>query len=129
VLSTDGSAIAVTSPVNETITTGFFGLLYAVYMPTASVNAGDITVSECVSHEETALSDEGSHTFRSPYLLASKIVTLIKGRLSLYVLCLVPKIFNLKKHIFVLNAVFWDVAPCGSCKNRRFEGTDSPSSG
>jgi hypothetical protein len=21
------------------------------------------------------------------------------------------------------NAVFWDVTPCGSCKNRRFEGT------
>jgi hypothetical protein len=21
------------------------------------------------------------------------------------------------------NAVFWDVAPCGSCKNRRFGGT------
>jgi hypothetical protein len=21
------------------------------------------------------------------------------------------------------NDVFWDVTPCGSCKNRRFEGT------
>jgi cytidine deaminase len=21
------------------------------------------------------------------------------------------------------NGVFWDVTPCGSCKNRRFEGT------
>jgi hypothetical protein len=21
------------------------------------------------------------------------------------------------------NAIFWDVTPCGSCKNRRFRGT------
>jgi hypothetical protein len=25
--------------------------------------------------------------------------------------------------IIMKNAVFWDVTPCGSCKNRRFEGT------
>jgi hypothetical protein len=25
--------------------------------------------------------------------------------------------------IFLKNAVFWDVTPCGSCKNRRFGGT------
>jgi hypothetical protein len=25
--------------------------------------------------------------------------------------------------IYLENAVFWDVTPCGSCKNRRFEGT------
>jgi hypothetical protein len=25
--------------------------------------------------------------------------------------------------IFVKNGVFWDVTSCGSCKNRRFEGT------
>jgi hypothetical protein len=24
---------------------------------------------------------------------------------------------------FVKNSVFWDVTPCGSCKNRRFGGT------
>jgi hypothetical protein len=24
------------------------------------------------------------------------------------------------------NAVFWDVTPCGSCKNSRFEGTYHP---
>jgi hypothetical protein len=37
---------------------------------------------------------------------------------------------NLKIHIrfevftavFMKNAVFWDVIPCGSCKNRRFDG-------
>jgi hypothetical protein len=25
---------------------------------------------------------------------------------------------------FLKNAVFWDVTPCDSCKNRRFEGTN-----
>jgi hypothetical protein len=24
------------------------------------------------------------------------------------------------------NGVFWDVTPCGSCKNRRFGGTQRP---
>jgi hypothetical protein len=24
------------------------------------------------------------------------------------------------------NRLFWDVTPCGSCKNRRFGGTSSP---
>jgi hypothetical protein len=28
------------------------------------------------------------------------------------------------KHVFIMkNDVFWDVTPCGSCKNRRLEGT------
>jgi hypothetical protein len=25
--------------------------------------------------------------------------------------------------LYIENAVFWDVTPCGSCKNRRFGGT------
>jgi hypothetical protein len=25
--------------------------------------------------------------------------------------------------VIMKNDVFWDVSPCGSCKNRRFEGT------
>jgi hypothetical protein len=28
-----------------------------------------------------------------------------------------------KQHIYLKNAVFWDVAPCRSCVNRRFGGT------
>jgi hypothetical protein len=35
--------------------------------------------------------------------------------------------WNLRFEIFtavtVKNVVFWDVTPCGSCKNRRFAGT------
>jgi hypothetical protein len=28
------------------------------------------------------------------------------------------------KEIFIMkNGVYWDVTPCGSCKNRRFRGT------
>jgi hypothetical protein len=27
------------------------------------------------------------------------------------------------KHLYIKNGVFWDVTPCGSCKNRRFGGT------
>jgi hypothetical protein len=27
------------------------------------------------------------------------------------------------KFVAVKNGVFWDVTPCGSCKNRRFGGT------
>jgi hypothetical protein len=27
------------------------------------------------------------------------------------------------------NVIFWDVTPCGSCKNRRFEETYPPPSG
>jgi hypothetical protein len=27
------------------------------------------------------------------------------------------------KAVTMKNSVFWDVTPCGSCKNRRFEGT------
>jgi hypothetical protein len=30
---------------------------------------------------------------------------------------------NLKSEIDLNNGVFWVVAPCGSCKNRRFRGT------
>jgi hypothetical protein len=26
-------------------------------------------------------------------------------------------------HLVLKNGVFWDVTPCGSCKNRRFGGT------
>jgi hypothetical protein len=26
-------------------------------------------------------------------------------------------------HMLMKNGVFWDVTPCGSCKNRRFRGT------
>jgi hypothetical protein len=31
--------------------------------------------------------------------------------------------FLLFTAVTMKNAVFWDVAPCGSCKNRRFGGT------
>jgi hypothetical protein len=31
-----------------------------------------------------------------------------------------PKMLN---HLLHKNGVFWDVTPCGSCKNRRFGGT------
>jgi hypothetical protein len=41
-----------------------------------------------------------------------------------------PKLNSLRSHIEILNviyllknAVFWDVTPCSSCKNRRFGGT------
>jgi hypothetical protein len=27
------------------------------------------------------------------------------------------------KHYVIKNAIFWDVMPCGSCKNHRFGGT------
>jgi hypothetical protein len=30
---------------------------------------------------------------------------------------------NKNKGSAMKNGVFWDVAPCGSCKNRRFGGT------
>jgi hypothetical protein len=30
---------------------------------------------------------------------------------------------NIEKTNYMLNSVFWDVTPCGSCKNRRFGGT------
>jgi hypothetical protein len=37
------------------------------------------------------------------------------------------KFFNVRFEIFMAvtmkNGVFWDVTPCGSCKNRRFRGT------
>jgi hypothetical protein len=26
-------------------------------------------------------------------------------------------------YVYLKNAVFWDVTPCGFCKNRRFGGT------
>jgi hypothetical protein len=29
----------------------------------------------------------------------------------------------LPKYLLIKNGVFWDVTPCGSCKNRRFGGT------
>jgi hypothetical protein len=31
--------------------------------------------------------------------------------------------FEVFTAVTVKNAVFWDVTPCGSCKNRRFRGT------
>jgi hypothetical protein len=31
--------------------------------------------------------------------------------------------FEVSTAVTMKNAVFWDVTPCGSCKNRRFEGT------
>jgi hypothetical protein len=37
-----------------------------------------------------------------------------------------PRVIQIKlrlKHGVVKNVVFWDVRPCGSCKNRRFGGT------
>jgi hypothetical protein len=33
------------------------------------------------------------------------------------------KIIQVRDEILLKNAVFWDVMPCGSCKNRRFGGT------
>jgi hypothetical protein len=30
--------------------------------------------------------------------------------------------FKVFKAVTMKNAVFWDVMPCGSCKNRRFRG-------
>jgi hypothetical protein len=33
------------------------------------------------------------------------------------------RIGELRKALAVKNAVFFDVTPCGSCKNRRFGGT------
>jgi hypothetical protein len=34
-----------------------------------------------------------------------------------------------RNNLFMKNGVFWDVTPCGSCKNRRFRGTSPRSSG
>jgi hypothetical protein len=34
-----------------------------------------------------------------------------------------PKIIATKQQINVKNGIFWDVKPCGCCKNRRFGGT------
>jgi hypothetical protein len=31
--------------------------------------------------------------------------------------------FEVFKEVTMKNDVFWDVAPCGSCENRRFGGT------
>jgi hypothetical protein len=31
--------------------------------------------------------------------------------------------FEVSMAVTMKNAVFWDVTPCGSCKNRRFGGT------
>jgi hypothetical protein len=31
--------------------------------------------------------------------------------------------FEVSTAVTMKNGVFWDVMPCGSCKNRRFEGT------
>jgi hypothetical protein len=31
--------------------------------------------------------------------------------------------FEVFTAVAMKNGVFWDVMPCGSCKNRRFEGT------
>jgi hypothetical protein len=31
-------------------------------------------------------------------------------------------IFEVFTAVTMTNDVFWDVTPCGSCKNRRFEG-------
>jgi hypothetical protein len=31
--------------------------------------------------------------------------------------------FSSDRQTLMKNGVFWDVTPCGSCKNRRFEGT------
>jgi hypothetical protein len=31
--------------------------------------------------------------------------------------------FEVFKAVTMKNGVFWDVMPCGSCKNRRFGGT------
>jgi hypothetical protein len=37
------------------------------------------------------------------------------------------RIFDIRLVVFTAvdmkNAVFWDITPCGSCKNRRFGGT------
>jgi hypothetical protein len=35
----------------------------------------------------------------------------------------VTRIGGLETRLVVKNSVFWDVTPCGSCKNRRFGGT------
>jgi hypothetical protein len=35
----------------------------------------------------------------------------------------VNKISELGTKLYLKNGVFWDVTPCGSCKNRRFRGT------
>jgi hypothetical protein len=35
----------------------------------------------------------------------------------------VPETFEVFTAVTTKNAVFWDVMPCGSCKNRRFGGT------
>jgi hypothetical protein len=61
-----------------------------------------------------------------------------KGRCEIWILInvnmLKPSLFaqvhmdkiigSVYKHPFILkNGVFWDVTPCGTCKNRRFGGT------
>jgi hypothetical protein len=33
--------------------------------------------------------------------------------------------FEVSTAVTMKNGVFWDVTPCGSCKNGRFEGNDS----
>jgi hypothetical protein len=35
--------------------------------------------------------------------------------------------FEVSTAVTMKNGVFWDVTPCGSCKNRRFGGTAPPS--
>jgi hypothetical protein len=41
----------------------------------------------------------------------------------------VPSLGLAEQILSMKNAVFWDVAPCRSCVNRRFGGTHRPHSG
>jgi hypothetical protein len=53
----------------------------------------------------------GPQRFKSPYVSMSSLP------IEEYVR------FEGFKAVTMKNGVFWDVTPCGSCKNRRFEGT------
>jgi hypothetical protein len=49
--------------------------------------------------------------------LQTEISLVLIVRLPVYRIC-----YNGQQEICKVNAIFWDVTPCGSCKNRRFGG-------
>jgi hypothetical protein len=61
--------------------------------------------------------------FDSSGLHSSLSVTTDEGRGILRRITLLHVRFEVFTAVTMKNGVFWDVTPCGSCKNRRFGGT------
>jgi hypothetical protein len=73
-----------------------------------------------VSEERVAsiITVKRNNEIRTALAVTSKLLALDEGNIN----CVRFEVF---KAVTMKNGVFWDVTPCGSCKNRRF-GRKSP---